>query len=260
MKIGAIGYNYQHRDGFVMERPNGTGCRLLLIIKEPSVFVINGMENKVKKNSFILFSPSTAYRYCGEGDVYTDDWIYFNSTPEDEEKLLALGIPSDEIVYLGNTDELSQIIQFMTYEHYSAEPGRDEIELLYFEILLRKLSRLVTASSAYSQVVADKNNRFVQLRSRLYSMPEEIADVSQLAEESGMSRSGFQHTYKRIFGVSTRTDIINARMERAKSLLISTNLPVREIAYKCGYSSEYSFMRQFKNHFGKTPTQFRSII
>lgn len=57
MKIGAIGYNYQHRDGFVMERPNGTGCRLLLIIKEPSLFVINGMENKVKKNSFILFSP-----------------------------------------------------------------------------------------------------------------------------------------------------------------------------------------------------------
>ena len=91
-------------------------------------------------------------------------------------------------------------------------------------------------------------------------MPEEIADVSQLAEESGMSRSGFQHTYKRIFGVSVRTDIINARMERAKSLLLSTDLPVREIAYKCGYSSEYSFMRQLKNHFGKTPTQFRSII
>lgn len=115
----------------------------------------------------------------------------------------------------------------MTYEHYFAEQGHDEIELLYFEILLRKLNRLVTASSTHSQVVADKNNRFVQLRSRLYSMPEEITDVSQLAEESGMSRSGFQHTYKRIFGVSARTDIINARMERAKNLLISTDIPVR---------------------------------
>ncbi|MGN1339232.1 MAG: helix-turn-helix domain-containing protein [Oscillospiraceae bacterium] len=260
MIIGAIGYNYQHREKFVMERPNGTGCRLLLIVKEPSLFVINGEEYHVKKNSFVLFSPTAAYRYCGEGEVYTDDWIYFNTDPEDEERLRELGIPSDEVMYLGRTDELSQLIQFMTYEHYSAEPGHDEIERLYSEILLLKLSRLITVQHAHSQVIADKNNRFVQLRSRLYSMPEDVADVSQLAEESGMSRSGFQHTYKRIFGVSARTDIINARMERAKSLLISTSLPVMEIAFKCGYSSEYSFMRQFKNHFGKTPTEFRSIL
>ena len=260
MKVGAIGYNYQHRDGFVMERLTGTGCRLLLIVKEPSLFVINGAEYRVKKNSFVLFSPSTAYRYCADGEVYTDDWIYFNTTPEDEKQLLALGIPSDEAVCLGNTDELSQIVHFMTYEHYSAEQEHDEIERLYFEILLRKLSRLIMSGSAHSQVVADKNNRFIQLRSKLYTMPEEISDISQLAEEWGMSRSGFQHSYKRIFGVSARTDIINARMEHAKNLLISTDLPIREIAYKCGYSSEYSFMRRFKNHFGKTPTQFRSIM
>lgn len=260
MKIGAIGYNYQHRESFVMERPNGTGCRLLLIIKEPSVFVINGMEYHVKQHSFVLFSSSTPYRYHGENEVYTDDWIYFNPEPEDEDKLKELGIPSDEVVFLGNTDELSQIIHFMTYEHYSAEPGHDEIEQLYFEILLRKLGRLISTKPAYSQVVAKKNDRFVQLRSKIYSMPEEISSISQLATELGMSRSGFQHTYKRIFGVSAQTDIISARMERAKELLISTDLPVREIAYKCGYFSEYSFMRQFKVHFGKTPTQFRSTL
>lgn len=260
MKIGAIGYNYRHRNGFVMERPNGTGCGLLLIIKEPSLFLINSTEHRVKKNSFVIFSPTTAYRYCGEGDVYADDWIYFDFTTELSEKLRELNIPTDEIIHLGNSDELSQIVHFMTYEHYSAEPGHDEIELMYFEILLRKLGRLVASGAKYSQAVADKNNRFVQLRNRLYSMPEEIPDISRLAQEFGMSRSGFQHKYKRVFGVSTRTDIINARMEYAKNLLISTDLPIAKIAGKCGYSSEYSFMRQFKSRFGKTPTQFRSII
>ena len=38
------------------------------------------------------------------------------------------------------------------------------------------------------------------------------------------------------------------------------NLTVKEIAYKCGYSSEYSFMHQLKNHFGKTPTGFQKMI
>ena len=51
MKIGSIGYNYSHSDNFVMDRPGGNGCRLFLLIKEPSIFIIDGTEHKVKENS-----------------------------------------------------------------------------------------------------------------------------------------------------------------------------------------------------------------
>lgn len=56
------------------------------------------------------------------------------------------------------------------------------------------------------------------------------------------------------------SDIINARMERAKQLLITTNLSIKEIAERCGYSNEYGFMKRFKMQFGKTPTQYRNIV
>lgn len=260
MKIGSIGYNYQHKEEFVMERPNGTGCRLMLLIKEPSIFVINGTEYKVKKNSFVMFSPSTSYKYYADGEVYTDDWIYFDLEPGNEEKFRELEILSDQIVYLSKLEELSQILHFMTYEHYSTENRHDEIEQLYTEIFLRKLSRQIRSKPAHSQVVADKNTRFIQLRSKIYTMPEEIANVNQLADELEMSRSGFQHTYKKIFGVNVMNDIINERMERAKQLLLSTDLSIKDIAQKCCYASEYSFMRLFKKHFGKTPTEFRKMI
>ena len=39
MLVGAVGYNYRHRKDFIMDCPHGVGCPLILLIKEPSVFV-----------------------------------------------------------------------------------------------------------------------------------------------------------------------------------------------------------------------------
>ena len=63
-----------------------------------------------------------------------------------------------------------------------------------------------------------------------------------------------------MFGVSVMTDVINGRYDRAKRLLSSTNLTVKQIAERCGYVSEYNFMRQFKSKCGKTPTEYRKCI
>lgn len=176
MEIGTIGYNYRHMEKFVMDRPEGTGCRLMLLIKEPSVFVINGEEQDVRKNSFIMFSPQTAYKYYAKEKVYADDWIYFNFEEGDKERFHDLGIPSDKIVYLGNMEELSQLIHFISYEHYSEEEGHEEIERHYTEIFLIKLSRLIKNSGSHSHIINDRISRFTQLRSKIYTLPEEITD------------------------------------------------------------------------------------
>ena len=56
------------------------------------------------------------------------------------------------------------------------------------------------------------------------------------------------------------TDIINGRMKCAKELLISTELSIKEIAQRCGYTDEYGFMKRFKLYYGITPTQMRERI
>ena len=78
MLVGAVGYNYRHRKDFIMDCPQGVGSPLILLIKEPSVFVINGIEHRAEKNSFILLSPDTPVKYHAAEEFYTDDWRYFN--------------------------------------------------------------------------------------------------------------------------------------------------------------------------------------
>ena len=81
--------------------------------------------------------------------------------------------------------------------------------------------------------------------------------IDRLAAEVGMSRSGFQHSYKKMFGVSPIFDIITSRLDKAKRLLSGTSMSVEEVSLSCGYRSSYSFMRQFRNKTGKTPTEYR---
>lgn len=94
----------------------------------------------------------------------------------------------------------------------------------------------------------------------IHTEPERVMSIDEMAAAVNMSRSGFQHLYKKMFGISVINDVINGRLERAKRLLSSTDLTVAEIASKCGYATEYNFMRQFKSRTGKTPTEYRKQI
>ena len=261
MKIGSIGYNYEHDNTFYIDRPNGNGCYLLLLIKTHSLFEVNGEKFDVKPNSYILFTPETQCKYRAAEKYYTDDWLFFEPTEAEINKIKEYGIPFDELVYLGNIDELSQLVHVMAYEHYSSEFFHDEIEIGYADILFMKLGRLVR-SKIYTapRSIAERNGKFTQLRTRIFTMPNTIGCVEDMATEMGMSRSGFQHLYKKMFGVSVMTDVINGRLDHAKRLLCATNLTVKEIAESCGYKCEYNFMRQFKSKYGKTPSEYRKII
>ena len=261
MKIGAIGYNYVHDKTFIMDRPNGVGCRLMILVKEPSIFEINGVKHEVQKNSFVTFSPETPCKYYAAEKFYTDDWMYFEADKADLDNFERYDIKENTVYYLGNIEELSQIMHILAYEHYSADDFHEEIEAKYLDIFFIKLARMIKQrSTVSSEAFIEKNYRFTQLRTRIYTMPETVPDVEGMAAEVGMSRSGFQHLYKKMFGVSVMYDVITGRLDRAKRLLSSTNLTIKEIAERCGYESEFNFMRQFKSRYGQTPTEYRKCL
>lgn len=259
IKIGSVGYNHSHDDRFVMDRPNGPGSYLFLLIKSSALFIVNGYEHKVAKGSYIILSPNTPCYYKALEDVYCDDWFHFGMDESDIKRLNDLGIKLDEPVYLGNIEELSHIILNITYEHYSADKYNEQAKNSYTELLLIKLSRLILSrSKAQRSSATDMRSSLIYLRRMIYDEPDKSMNVSEMAKLVGMSRSGLQHNYKRIFGVSIISDVISGRIEQAKRRLSGSSLSIAEISRMCGYKSEYSFMTQFKERTGLTPTEYRN--
>lgn len=258
INIGAIGYNYTHEEDFRMDRPEGAGAYLFLLVKSNAIFYINGKRNLVKKNSYVLLQPKTPCLYQGANENYEDDWFFFNMTDEEKSELLEKGLVFDTPVFLGNIEEISSLIHQISYNHFSADIYHEEIKILLTSVLFLKTAQQAKLKIIQSpDVLASKNDKLTYLRTRLFEEPALFSGIDEMAAYMNLSRSGFQHLYSHTFGVSVIHDVIKGRIEKAKSLLSRTNFSITEISTKCGYKSEFHFMRQFKKETGLTPTEFR---
>jgi AraC-like DNA-binding protein len=82
----------------------------------------------------------------------------------------------------------------------------------------------------------------------------------ELCEKLGMSRSQVHRKLKIQVNLSTSEFIKQIRLEKAKKLLIETDHPINEIAYKVGYSDANYFSRLFSDIFGISPSQYRQPL
>jgi len=81
--------------------------------------------------------------------------------------------------------------------------------------------------------------------------------LEDLCEFVGYSVYHFSRLFKNEVGMSPYSYVIKYRLDLAKHLLITTNLQIREISKKCGYSNEINFYNMFKKNFNITPRKYR---
>jgi len=85
----------------------------------------------------------------------------------------------------------------------------------------------------------------------------ETVGVKKLASVVNMSPFHFARMFKGALGVPPHAYITNVRMERAKRLLASSNLSLREIATTVGYQTQAHFTGVFHKQVGTTPRTYR---
>lgn len=79
----------------------------------------------------------------------------------------------------------------------------------------------------------------------------------EAAEHFNMTLPAFSKFFKDATGQNILDYTIHFRIEKAKELLASTKLPLKEISEKVGYYNVSSFTRRFKLNQGVTPGEYR---
>ena len=87
-----------------------------------------------------------------------------------------------------------------------------------------------------------------------------MQDVSleQAAEAMGMSSFYFSRFFRTSYNQTFLEYLTAYRIDRAVELLWQTDIPVREIASRVGYTDANYFTKVFKRHLGMTPTDYRN--
>lgn len=83
--------------------------------------------------------------------------------------------------------------------------------------------------------------------------------VSKLGETVNMSSSHFSRVFKQQTGFSPYDYVLLSRLNRAKYLLLETDMPISAIAYDIGFNSESNFIYFFTENEGISPGKFRKL-
>lgn len=112
--------------------------------------------------------------------------------------------------------------------------------------------------SAKELTISKADEEFLNILESFVEKNIDKADlkVDVLCEEFGMSSSNLYRKVKSITGLSSNEFVSNYRLKKAAKLLIESNLSIKEIAYKVGFSDSRYFSKRFKKQFGTSPGKF----
>lgn len=81
--------------------------------------------------------------------------------------------------------------------------------------------------------------------------------VSLMANQASMSLRNFTRTFHKEVGVCPSEFLEKARIDKVRRLLCESDLPMKSIAFKCGFATADQMRNVFKKHLSVTPKQYQ---
>ncbi len=255
MYIHYIALNCVHDSDFIMDRPYGRIDFLFLYIKSPCTFIIKNCTYIISCPTVLLLGSNIPHRYFPTDSEYVDDYLHF-AVDDPQEFLNELTFPLNQPIQVSNYSYINELLRMISREFNLESRNSRQIFTLFIKILMIKVGEEWQLNK---QKLLDNPHYedLLEIRNRIISTPNKNWSVDELAELAHLSHAYFQVMYKKTFGVTCITDVINVKIAQAKVLLSSTNLSVNQIAQELGYNEVYHFIRQFKKNCGLTPGAFR---
>ena len=220
----------------------------------PVDIVVNGEQFRTRPNACIFSAPMAP-----RGFYFFDDskMNWFHALDEIAPLLEAYQIPLNQVFYPSNPGFISDMIRKMRLEILADNPYRGDMLDSYAREFLINLSRSVSGNTLPEISIAEQKKMY-SLRWQILSNPERKWTVPVMAELVSLSPSRFHAVYKAMFSSSPIKDVINAKIDSAKMLLLMDENPtLSEVAERLGYKNQQHFICQFKAVTGMTPGAYR---
>ena len=82
--------------------------------------------------------------------------------------------------------------------------------------------------------------------------------LDDLARVVRMSKFAFVRKFKRLSGRTPMQELQRMRLNQARTMMLSSSLPVKAIAAAVGLSDEYQLSKLFRRHFRLSPREMRT--
>ena len=102
-----------------------------------------------------------------------------------------------------------------------------------------------------------RHPKLVQVIQMMERATEEPISPSELARAVNMSTRQLERLFRRYLNRSPKRYYMELRLEKARSLLLQTDMSVINVALACGFTSPSHFSKCYRFHFDRTPYRER---
>ncbi len=241
---------------------------IILVISDGVIHVVNGEKQLLKKGSllFIRKQDTHTFEYGIGGNVsflnfaFTEEVIsslfFYLSNGFCFDKLLSVKMPP--IVVLTGRD-ISYVKGL--FDELSAFPPEDVLERKYqSRIVLFKIFTKFFSAYKFIEQQSEENMPFwlVQFDKEMHKIENFSEKAEHMVKLSGKCQAYLGRMLKKYFGITATEYLNNIRLQYLANMLSSTDIPILDLCYECGYNNISWAYTLFKEKFGVTPLAYRN--
>jgi AraC-like DNA-binding protein len=250
-----------HADGYYFELERGRELneyQLLYLTEGEGIFhSTNVREAIIREGDLFLLFPGEWHSYHPHPRTgWKSYWIGFRGRNIDDRVRAGFLSPQKPIYHVGFSDEIVRLYK-EAYDTALAEAAYSQ------QMMAGIVNHLIGLMySLERNIQLGRNQAHVDMisraRLRIREALESDLTIQQVAQDLGVSYSNFRKLFKEHTGMSPAIYQQDLRLQRAKELLTTTDLTIKEIAYRLNFESPDYFSYKFKAQTGRRPTELRA--
>lgn len=238
------------------QRENLDSYLFMIVLSGKGRFIYNGEINYLKPNDIVFVDCKKKYSHKSSStDPWELIWVHFNGTMIDNYYKL-FSKKMDSFVFNSKPSSGFKNALFQLIELASNESTISEL------IFSNLLNTLVTKALTLEKVDI-KNNRSLssekinQIKRYIDKKFQQKLSLDNIAKVFYISKYYMSREFKKNYGITINSYIINKRITLAKELLRFTDKPIGEIGQICGINGSSYFNKIFQKNESMSPSEYR---
>lgn len=250
-----------HADGYYFDVAKGREIneyQMLYTVEGEGEFesASTGGKVKIKEGDVLLLFPGEWHTYSPDPKIgWKQYWIGFKGKNMDDRVAAGFLQPSKPVYHIGYSTQIISLYK-------DAMQAATEEKAYMQQLLAGIVNHLIGLMYALERnIVLDKNaahvNMVMRAQQHIRESLESTLSIQDIADMLGVSYSTLRKQFKEYTGLSPAIYQQDLKLQRAKELLTTTNLSIKEIAYRLNFDSPDYFSAKFKIKTGRKPSEMR---
>jgi AraC-like DNA-binding protein/quercetin dioxygenase-like cupin family protein len=248
----------QFETGYLLAPRTVPDYNFIFVTRGHIVWVIDGVDHHMHRGDMVLVPPGVMHRGYSVNKRVTLGSVHVNVTLSAGQDVFELLTPPRQMHFTKRSKMYGYFSGFVD----EFDRGNESLSFTFAPGWGRliTLQWLIDAARQELLVYRPVDPLILAMLRELDMRAERPTTLDDLAKWSGFSPQHLNRLFSNTLGVTPLKYLTRLRLEKSAAMIAEGRLTIRAIAARLAFDDPYHFSRVFRQHFGRSPVQYRETL